>query len=234
MGSKLTKAVAEMCGTAALVCVVVGSGIMGATVSSDDGVTLVINTASTVLALGLLIAVLAPISGAHLNPVVTCIELAKKSISTTAALVVVSAQIVGAIAGTAVAHVMFGLPPLVAGVNERFTIGTGIGEMIATAGLVIVIGVFSERNRAELIPIGVAAWIGSAYLFTSSTSFANPAVTVGRMFTDTFAGIAPASAVPFIAAQAVGALLGASAVVAIVRASPESQPRSIDRGDTHD
>lgn len=234
MGSKLTKAVAELCGTAALVCVVVGSGIMGATVSSDDGVTLVINTASTVLALGLLIAVLAPISGAHLNPVVTCIELAKKSISTTAALVVVSAQIVGAIAGTAVAHVMFGLPPLVAGVNERFTIGTGIGEMIATAGLVIVIGVFSERNRAELIPIGVAAWIGSAYLFTSSTSFANPAVTVGRMFTDTFAGIAPASAVPFIAAQAVGALLGASAVVAIVRASPESQPRSIDRGDTHD
>lgn len=234
MGSKLTKAVAELCGTAALVCVVVGSGIMGATVSSDDGVTLVINTASTVLALGLLIAVLAPISGAHLNPVVTCIELAKKSISTTAALVVVSAQIVGAIAGTAVAHVMFGLPPLVPGVNERFTIGTGIGEMIATAGLVIVIGVFSERNRAELIPIGVAAWIGSAYLFTSSTSFANPAVTVGRMFTDTFAGIAPASAVPFIAAQAVGALLGASAVVAIVRASPESQPRSIDRGDTHD
>jgi glycerol uptake facilitator-like aquaporin len=224
MGTKLrhtlNRATAEFFGTAILVCVVVGSGIMGTRVSSDSGVALLINTVSTVLALALLIVVLAPISGAHLNPVVTVIEWAKRSLSTGSACVMVIAQTCGAIAGTALAHAMFHLPLVVAGDQERFTVGTGIGEVIATAGLVIVIGVFTARNRSEQIPFAVAAWIGSAYLFTSSTSFANPAVTVGRMFTDTFAGIAPTSVLPFIVAQAVGTSIGVLAILAITKATP--------------
>jgi len=224
MGTKLrhtlNRATAEFFGTAILVCVVVGSGIMGTRVSSDSGVALLINTVSTVLALALLIVVLAPISGAHFNPVVTVIEWAKKSIGASAASLTISAQACGAIAGTILAHAMFHLPLVAAGNQERFTVGTGIGEVIATAGLVIVIGVFTARNRSEQIPVAVAAWIGSAYLFTSSTSFANPAVTVGRMFTDTFAGIAPTSVLQFIVAQAVGALIGVLAILAITKATP--------------
>lgn len=231
MNRLVTSGIAEFFGTAFLVCVVVGSGIMGTTVSDDAGVALLINMVSTVFALALLIMVLSPISGAHLNPVVTVIEWSKKSIGTVAALLMILGQSSGAIAGTFAAHAMFGLPSLVEGVNERFTVGTGIGEVIATAGLVMVIGVFVFRNRAEQIPLAVAAWIGSAYLFTSSTSFANPAVTVGRMFTDTFAGIAPSSVAPFIAAQAVGALLGAAAVVALNRSTPTTHDHTKPTGD---
>jgi len=205
-----------------LVCVVVGSGIMGTTLSTDDGVALLINTVSTVLALALIIAVLAPVSGAHLNPVVTVIEWSKKSIRAVEATLMVLAQVAGAIAGSVAAHAMFELPLINSGTQQRFNPGTGIGEIVATAGLVIVIYVFAMRNRAQLIPIVVAGWIGSAYFFTSSTSFANPAVTVGRMFTDTFAGISPTSVLPFILAQGVGAIVGVLAVIAITRATIES------------
>ena len=232
MKQTLPVVVSEFVGTAVLVCVVVGSGIMGTTVSADAGVALLINMVSTVLALALLISVLSPISGAHLNPVVTVIEWLKRTVRFNVALFMVLAQSAGAIAGTFAAHAMFGLPSLVEGVNERFTVGTGIGEVIATAGLVMVIGVFVFRNRAEQIPLAVAAWIGSAYLFTSSTSFANPAVTVGRMFTDTFAGIAPTSVFPFIVAQAVGGLLGAAAVVALNRSTPTTHGHTKPTGDS--
>jgi glycerol uptake facilitator-like aquaporin len=218
----VTNATAEFFGTAMLVCVVVGSGIMGTTLSTDAGVALLINTVSTVLALALIIAVLAPVSGAHLNPVVTVIEWSKKSIRAVEATLMVLAQVAGAIAGAVAAHAMFELPLLNSGTQQRFNPGTGIGEIIATAGLVIVIYVFSMRNRAQFIPIVVAGWIGSAYFFTSSTSFANPAVTVGRMFTDTFAGISPTAVLPFILAQGVGAIVGVLAVIAINRATTES------------
>jgi glycerol uptake facilitator-like aquaporin len=229
-----TNAAAEFFGTAMLVCVVVGSGIMGTTLSTDAGVALLINTVSTVLALALLITVLSPISGAHFNPVVTVIEWAKRAISTSSACLTVAAQTCGAIVGTVVAHAMFDLPLVVLGNRERFSFGTGIGEVIATAGLVIVIGVFAIRNRAEQIPLAVAAWIGAAYLFTSSTSFANPSVTVGRMFTDTFAGIAPASVFPFIAAQALGALIGVLAIFAITKATPATNANTQSRGESID
>jgi len=218
----VTNATAEFFGTAMLVCVVVGSGIMGTTLSTDDGVALLINTISTVLALALIIAVLAPVSGAHLNPVVTVIEWSKKSIRAVEATLMVLAQVAGAIAGSVAAHAMFELPLINSGTQQRFNPGTGIGEIVATAGLVIVIYVFSMRNRAQLIPIVVAGWIGSAYFFTSSTSFANPAVTVGRMFTDTFAGISPTAVLPFILAQGLGAIVGVLAVIAITRATIES------------
>jgi len=219
----VTNATAEFFGTAMLVCVVVGSGIMGTTLSTDAGVALLINTVSTVLALALIIAVLAPVSGAHLNPVVTVIEWSKKSVRAVDAIFMVLAQVAGAIAGSAVAHAMFELPLLSSGTQQRFNPGTGIGEIIATAGLVIVIYVFAMRNRAQIIPVVVAGWIGSAYFFTSSTSFANPAVTVGRMFTDTFAGISPTAVLPFILAQGVGAIVGVLAVIAINRATIESK-----------
>jgi glycerol uptake facilitator-like aquaporin len=238
MGTKLrhslNRAVAEFFGTAILVCVVVGSGIMGTTLSSDSGVALLINTVSTVLALALLIVVLAPISGAHFNPVVTVIEWAKRSLSTGSACGMVIAQTCGAIIGTVVAHAMFHLPLVVPGNHERFTVGTGIGEVIATAGLVVVIGVFALRSRDEHIPLAVAAWIGSAYLFTSSTSFANPAVTVGRMFTDTFAGIAPTSVLPFIVSQAVGAIIGVLVISAITKATPVTNVRTQRSGEPLD
>ena len=223
MNRSVTNATAEFFGTAMLVCVVVGSGIMGTTLSTDAGVALLINTVSTVLALALIIAVLAPVSGAHLNPVVTVIEWSKKSIRAVDAIFMVLAQVAGAIAGSAVAHAMFELPLLSSGTQQRFNPGTGIGEIIATAGLVIVIYVFAMRNRAQIIPVVVAGWIGSAYFFTSSTSFANPAVTVGRMFTDTFAGISPTAVLPFILAQGVGAIVGVLAVIAINRATIESK-----------
>ncbi|MFZ4505756.1 MAG: aquaporin [Microbacteriaceae bacterium] len=222
MNRSVTNATAEFFGTAMLVCVVVGSGIMGTTLSTDDGVALLINTVSTVLALALIIAVLAPVSGAHLNPVVTVIEWSKKSIRAVEATLMVLAQVAGAIAGSVAAHAMFELPLINSGTQQRFNPGTGIGEIVATAGLVIVIYVFSMRNRAQLIPIVVAGWIGSAYFFTSSTSFANPAVTVGRMFTDTFAGISPTAVLPFILAQGLGAIVGVLAVIAITRATIES------------
>ncbi len=222
MNRSVTNATAEFFGTAMLACVVVGSGIMGTTLSTDDGVALLINTVSTVLALALIIAVLAPVSGAHLNPVVTVIEWSKKSIRAVDAFFMVLAQVAGAIAGSVAAHAMFELPLINSGTQQRFNPGTGIGEIVATAGLVIVIYVFSMRNRAQLIPIVVAGWIGSAYFFTSSTSFANPAVTVGRMFTDTFAGISPTAVLPFILAQGLGAIVGVLAVIAITRATIES------------
>jgi arsenate reductase len=120
----------------------------------------------------------------------------------------ISAQIAGAITGAVIANVMFDLQAIQISTNERVTTGTLVGEVIATAGLITVIFVLVARAQEKLIPVAVATWIGSAYFFTSSTSFANPAVTIGRIFSDTFAGIAPLSVLPFIAAQLVGAVLG--------------------------
>jgi glycerol uptake facilitator-like aquaporin len=211
------KVVAEFVGTAMLVCIVVGSGIMGANLSNDMAVALLVNTASTVFGLALLILVLGPISGAHFNPVVSLVMLAKKSLSMKEALAYIPAQVFGAITGAICANVMFDLAALQVSEKARITAGTFLGEAIATAGLLVVILVFVSRKNDTHIALAVAAWIGSAYLFTSSTSFANPAVTVGRIFSDSFAGIDPASVAPFVLAQLIGAAVGVLLAKPLVR-----------------
>lgn len=213
----LRKWLAEYIGTATLVCVVVGSGIMGTNLSKDSAVALLLNTFSTIFALALLILIIAPISGAHFNPAVSLVQVIRREMNAVEFLSFVSAQIVGAITGAIVANVMFDLQAIQISTNERISTGTLIGEVIATAGLIVVIFVLVARAQEKLIPVAVAAWIGSAYLFTSSTSFANPAVTIGRVFSDTFAGINPASVIPFIIAQLIGAMLGIALVKGVTR-----------------
>jgi arsenate reductase len=208
MHSLLKKTVVEFFGTALLVCVVVGSGIMGTNLSSDDAVALIVNTISTIFALALLILVLGPVSGAHFNPVVTFVRFLSKDLNFASAAAYSAAQVAGAIVGAIVANAMFDLSVFQISSHLRVSTGTLIGEVIATAGLVALIQILISRKQDSVIAVSVAAWIGSAYFFTSSTSFANPAVTVGRIFSDTFAGIAPASALPFILAQVVGGLIG--------------------------
>jgi len=219
MPSTAAKLVSEFVGIALLACVVVGSGIMGTNLSPDAGVALLINTVSTIFALAILILILGPISGAHFNPAVTLVSLFNKSMQAKDALAYIAVQIGGAITGAIVANAMFDLAVIQISQNERVTTGKLIGEVIATAGLIIVIGVLVARAQTSLIPIVVAGWSGSAYFFTSSTSFANPAITVGRVFSDTFAGIAPSSVLPFVAAQLVGAALGLFVVKAVTKVS---------------
>lgn len=212
---------AEFVGAAVLVCVVVGSGIMGTQLSADLGVALLINAMATVLALALLIFVFAPVSGAHFNPAVTLMRLVRRSMDAGTAVTYVVAQVGGASVGCIVANAMFDLSAVQTSAHERVSAGSLIGEVIATAGLLFVIETFVRRIEQGLIPIAVAGWIGTAYFFTSSTSFANPAVTIGRVFSDTFAGIAPSSVLPFIIAQLVGAALGV-ALSSLTRSSEES------------
>jgi arsenate reductase len=214
----LRKWLAEYIGTATLVCVVVGSGIMGSNLSKDSGVALLINAFSTIFALALLILVIAPISGAHFNPAVSLVQVLRREMNAVEFLSFISAQIAGAITGAIVANVMFDLEAIQISTNDRVTTGTLVGEVIATAGLITVIFVLVARSQDKLIPVAVAAWIGSAYFFTSSTSFANPAVTIGRVFSDTFAGINPGSVLPFIIAQLIGAMLGVALVKGVTRA----------------
>jgi arsenate reductase len=213
----LRKWLAEYIGTATLVCVVVGSGIMGTNLSKDSGVALLINAFSTIFALALLILIIAPISGAHFNPAVSLVQVLRREMNAVEFLSFISAQIAGAISGAIIANVMFDLQAIQISTNERVSTGTLVGEVIATTGLITVIFVLVARSQEKLIPVAVAAWIGSAYLFTSSTSFANPAVTIGRVFSDTFAGINPGSVLPFIIAQLVGAMLGSALVKGTTR-----------------
>lgn len=185
---------------------------MGTSLSSDLGVALLINAFSTIFILGLLILILGPLSGAHLNPLVTLTQVMAKQLKLSSFAVIATSQLLGAALGAIVANAMFNLPAIQISEHSRASVGTLIGEVLATAGLLTVIGVLSQRGHGKWIPVSVAAWIGSAYFFTSSTSFANPAVTFGRQFTNTFAGIAPSSVLPFIAAQVVGMLLGLAVV----------------------
>jgi glycerol uptake facilitator-like aquaporin len=199
---------AEFLGTAILVTVVVGSGIMGSNLSGDLLVALIANAVSTALALGLLILTLGPISGAHFNPVVSmalAIDQRFKAASVAPYLV---AQFAGAIAGAVLANVMFGAEAIQVSSKGMASEGAVIGEVVATAGLVFIILNLIQTKRTDLIAVAVPAWIGSAYFFTSSTSFANPAVTVGRIFSDSFAGIGAQSVPSFVIAQLLGAALG--------------------------
>lgn len=199
---------AEFVGTATLATVVVGSGIMAENLSSDIGVQLLINSAATGAALWLLIMLFAPVSGAHLNPVVTGIALIRKELKAQAAMLYLVAQIFGAIAGTIVANLLYQHPAIDISSKNRDGGNLFLSEVIATAGLLFLIHQLSTLGKGALIPAGVSLWIFSAYFFTSSTSFANPAITIGRIFSNSFAGIAPQSAFTFIPFQIIGGAIG--------------------------
>jgi hypothetical protein len=204
----MKKVFAEFLGTALLVAIVVGSGIMATNLSHDIGVQLLINTISTVFGLTVLIQILAPICGANFNPVVTLIDLIEKRTTFVVFVQYVVVQIAGAISGAALANAMFNHPLFETATKVRSGGNLYIGEIVATAGLIMIINLLITQEKLTMIPVIVASWIGSAYFFTSSTSFANPAVTIGRAFTDSFAGIAPDSVTKFIAAQILGAFIG--------------------------
>lgn len=203
---------AEFLGAAILVATVVGSGIMAVNLTDDVALQLLFNAFATVASLGVLIWVLGPISGAHFNPAVTLIAAVRREMKVLEASGYIAVQIVGAIAGATLANVMFSLPFWSESTNIRTGTGVWIGEIVATGGLLLVIGAITRTGHANLGATLVPAWIGAAYLFTASTSFANPAVTIGRAFSDTFAGISLASVPAFIAFQLLGAAIGAVVV----------------------
>lgn len=214
------KLAAEFAGTGMLVAVVVGSGIAAARLSpADAGLQLLENALATALGLGVLIVMFGPVSGAHLNPVVSLVawwlgrrggggfRLTGRELGG-----YLVAQLTGGMAGAVLANLMFALAP----VSWSATVRTGghlwLGEVVASTGLVFLIFALARTGRLRLAPAAVGAYIGAAYWFTSSTSFANPAVTIGRALSDTFAGIAPASVPGFVAAQLVGAVIAAMLV----------------------
>jgi glycerol uptake facilitator-like aquaporin len=204
----MKKLFAEYLGTTLLVAIVVGSGIMATDLTKDVGLQLLINTIATVFGLAVLILILAPISGAHFNPVVTLVDLIQGKSSVLQFIQYTIAQVLGAISGALLANAMFDHAIVETATKLRSGSNLYLAEIVATAGLILVINLLVSQKNLTVIPAAVAAWIGSAYFFTSSTSFANPAVTIGRTFSDSFAGIAPGSAPAFIAAQILGALIG--------------------------
>ncbi|WP_329415087.1 aquaporin family protein [Nocardia vinacea] len=205
---------AEFMGTALLVCAVVGSGIAAQQLSPhDSGVQLLENSTATVFGLGVLILMLGPVSGAHFNPVVSIADWwagrrRGTGLTATDLAAYVGAQVLGGMVGAVLANIMFDQRAVQISNHHRVTTGHLVGEVVATAGLIAVIFALARTGRAAMSAAAVAAYIGAAYWFTSSTSFANPAVTIGRIFSDTFAGIAPASVPAFIAAQILGAGIG--------------------------
>ncbi|MER7674810.1 aquaporin [Kitasatospora sp. NPDC096128] len=218
------RAAVEFVGTGALVAVVVGSGIQAAKLSNDVGVQLLANSLATVFGLGVLILLLGPVSGAHFNPAVTLAawwtgRQGGDGPGLPEVAAYVPAQIGGAIGGAVLADAMFAKPFVAWSTHDRWAPHLWLGEVVATAGLILLIFGLARTGRAHFAPAAVASFIGAAYWFTSSTSFANPAVTIGRAFTDTFAGIAPASVLPFIAAQLVGLAVGV-ALVAVLFGRP--------------
>ncbi|MFE8885873.1 aquaporin [Pseudarthrobacter enclensis] len=207
------RALAEFVGTAFLLMAVVGSGVMASRLSPDDaGLQLLQNSLATGAALVALIVALQPVS-ASFNPVVTLAERALGMIGTRTAAALIGAQVLGGLAGTVAANLMFGLDAVTVSTRERTGPGLWLGEAIATAGLLVVIFGTLRSGKAGRVALAVGGYITAAYWFTSSTSFANPAVTIARTVTDTFAGIAPASVPPFILAQ----LLGGAAGYVLVR-----------------
>jgi len=197
---------AEFLGTLLLLAVVVGSGVMGDALSPDDGVALLGNTIATGAALVVLILVFGPVSGAHFNPVVTLAFLMRREIGVGLAVAYVGVQLLGALAGVWTAHLMFDLEIAQVSVKARDGLGKWTGEFVATAALILAILGTVKRSPAA-VPYAVGLVITAGYWFTSSTSFANPAVTVARSLSDTFAGIAPGSIPGFVAAQIAAAVL---------------------------
>jgi glycerol uptake facilitator-like aquaporin len=213
------KLLAELLGTALLLTIVIGSGIMAERLSGGNvAIALLGNTAATVCGLYILIEVLGPISGAHFNPAVSAVMAFRRELSWSELVSYIPAQLLGAMLGAWLAHLMFDMTVLQFSTHVRSGPGQWVGELVATAGLLLVI----LRAPAGLASSMVAAYIGAAYWFTSSTSFANPAAAFGRMFSDSFAGIAPSSVPGFVLAELVGAALA----VVLNRALTTKRPPS--------
>jgi arsenate reductase len=205
---------AEFLGSAFLAAIVVGSGIAASRLSPDDtGLQLLENAAATATGLFAIILMFGPVSGAHFNPVVSLTDAALGGLTWRDALTYIPAQVTGCVAGAVLANAMFAEAAVSIATSHRATGAHLLAEVVATVGLLLVIFSLARSGRAATAPAAVGAYIGAAYFFTSSTSFANPAVTVGRMFSDSFAGIAPASAPAYIAAQ----LIGGAAALALIR-----------------
>jgi glycerol uptake facilitator-like aquaporin len=213
---------AELLGSAFLAALVIGSGIAAKSLSPGDvGLQLFENAAATGAGLFTIILMFGPVSGGHFNPVVSLADASFGGISWRDAAIYVPAQIAGCIGGAVVANGMFALSVVSISTHHRASGAHLLGEIVATAGLLLVIFSLARTRRTSPAPAAVGAYIGAAYFFTSSTSFANPAITVGRMFSNTFAGIAPASVAPFVLAQVIGAAL---AVVVIRTLYPDLSP----------
>lgn len=214
------RAAAELIGTGALVTVVVGSGIQATELTGDVGLQLLANSTATVLGLGVLIVLLSPVCGAHFNPAVTLAECwtARRGgpgVTLREAAAYIPAQVAGAIGGAVLADAMFGKALVRFSTHDRTAGHLLLGEVVATAGLVLLISGLARTDRLRYAPTAVPSYIGAAYWFTSSTSFANPAVTIGRTFTDTFAGISPGSLPAFVTAQLLGTATGLGLVTLI-------------------
>ncbi len=218
------KLLAEFLGSLLLAALVIGSGIAAQNLTDDTGLRLLENAAATAAGLYALILVFGPVSGAHFNPVVTAVAAAFGGLSWREAAAYVPVQVAGCVSGAVLANVMFDLAPVSISTTDRATLPHGVSEVVATLGLVLVIFALVRSGRVDHAPAAVGAYIGAAYWFTSSTSFANPAITIGRVFSDTFAGIAPASVLAFILAQVVGAAL---AVVLLRVLYPATTPAAV-------
>jgi arsenate reductase len=212
------RASAEFAGTGLLVAAVVGSGIAAARLSPQDvGLQLLENAIATALALGALILTFGPVSGAHFNPVVSAVDWWVGRATRTGLIAAelgayVVAQVAGGVGGAVLADLMFGLPAVAWSHTRRVGGHLWLAEVVATGGLVLLIFALARSGRATVAPAAVGAYIGAAYWFTSSTSFANPALTIGRALTDTFAGISPVSVPGYLVAQVVGGLVAAAAL----------------------
>ena len=219
----LRRALAELLGTAFLVAAVIGSGIAAQRLSPDDvGLQLLENSIATGAALVALIIGFQPVS-ASFNPVVTLVERALRRISTGDAIALAAAQVVGGLAGAVAANLMFGLDAVSVSGHQREGAGLLLGEVVATLGLVVVVFGALRSERIETVAYAVGGYIAAAYWFTSSTSFANPAVTLARSLSDTFAGIAPGSVPWFMVMQLLGGALGAGAVWVLHHPIPRPQ-----------
>jgi arsenate reductase len=207
---------AELLGSALLAAVVIGSGIAAQRLSpADTGLELLENAAATAAGLFAIILMFGPVSGGHFNPVVSFADAALGGMRWRDAAAYLPAQVAGCIGGAVLANLMFAAPAVSVSVRHRASAAHLLSEVVATAGLLLVIFALARTGRERTAPAAVGAYIGAAYFFTSSTSFANPAITVGRMFSDTFAGIAPSSVAPFVAAQVIGGVL-ALAIIKIL------------------
>lgn len=210
------QALAEFVGTAFLVGAVVGSGIAAQRLSPHDvGLELLENTVATAAALVAMIFAVGPVSGAHLNPVITLVDRVFGGLRTRAAALYIAAQLAGGTVGAVVANTMFGLPVVALSHHHRASGPHLFAEAVATFGLVVVVFGVARAGRNQVAPFAVGAYIAAAYWFTSSTSFANPAVTFARMLSDSFAGIAPTSVPGFIALELVGGALGAACIAVL-------------------
>jgi glycerol uptake facilitator-like aquaporin len=204
----LKKLSAEFLGSLLLASSVVGSGIMATTLTQDIGIQLFVNTITTVFMLFVIITLFSSISGAHFNPLVTIVELFYKRVTFQEAALFVVSQIIGTSVGVVVANLMFNRPAIEESTFTRSGSYLFLAEVVATAGLILSILLLRHQNKGSMAAVIVPAWIGAAYIFTSSTSFANPAITFARSLSDSFAGISIKSVPMFILAQCLGAVLG--------------------------